>query len=95
VLKDSEELAVARLDRGDMALLVFSDDDLATTYAERNRLIGKMATVIEGNRNLVNFLISVKGHGVTHLVIDHTFGKQSNSISIDKAIVNAEQAANS
>jgi hypothetical protein len=92
VLKDSQELAVASLDGGSLGLLVFTDEDLARTYAEENKLVGKEAKPIAGNQNVVSFLISVKALGVTHLVIDHTFGQKAHSTSIDKAISDAQQA---
>jgi hypothetical protein len=93
ILKDSQEYAVATLEGGGLGLLVFTDEDLATTYAEDSKLIGKMATPIMGNQNVVKFLLSVKGLGVTHLVVDHSIGKQAIPVSIDKAINHAQQAA--
>jgi hypothetical protein len=92
ILKDSQEYAVATLEGGGLGLLVFTDEDLARTYAEKNNLVGKAPTSIVGNQNVVDFLVSVKGLGVTDLIIDHSFGKPAAPAPIDKAIMYAQQA---
>ncbi len=86
VLEADGELAIATMDDGSTALLVFSDDDLATTYAERSGVAGKTAKPIMGNRNVLAFLEDMKLAGVTCLAADLTHGKTANTIEIDNAI---------
>jgi hypothetical protein len=88
---DSQELSLADLGEGDRGLLVFTDEDLATTYAHDNGLVGKVAKVIRGHQTLFDFLNRVKKLGVTHLVVDHSIGKTAHATPIDKAIRHAEE----
>src|SRR5262245_27913733 len=91
VLDDSKELAVASLGKGELGLLIFSDDDLATTYARENGLTGKVATLIKGAERLTAFLKAVSRLGVTHVVVDHAKGQKGSTLAIDRMMAYVEE----
>jgi hypothetical protein len=91
VLEDPEEVAVATLDKGDLALLVFTDDDLATTYASKSGQSSKSPREIRGAARTIEFVNRVRSLGVTHVVVDHTIGKKGHTIAIGKAIRDVEK----
>jgi hypothetical protein len=85
VLHDGPELMVADLEEGGTALLLFSDEDLAATYAVKSGLLSKKAKAIETD-GLIGFLRQSLSLGVTHVVIDHTAGRPGATSTIQKAI---------
>ncbi|HEX8158763.1 MAG TPA: hypothetical protein VF526_15365 [Solirubrobacteraceae bacterium] len=91
LLADSEEIGVADLGDDCLALLLFSDEDLATTYVEKSGLAGKAAKAVVVDRQFLADLRRLQGAGVTHVVIDQTVGRSAPTASITKVIEDAER----
>jgi hypothetical protein len=91
VLEGSGELAIANLGQGSVALLLFSDEYLASAFALDGGLAGKTAKLIHGGKSLVNILRQSRERGVTHVGVDATFGKGTHVLMIDKAIEQIEK----
>jgi len=94
ILQDPQEVAVALAGDGSLMLLLFSDEDLATTYAEKNpdKVGSKTAHAIRGNHHMLDMLIRLKALGVGHVAVDATPGHTANTATIDKAIQNVSQS---
>ena len=85
ILTDGQELAVAVVEGGGPSLLLFTDEDLATTYAQHPKAAGKTPQLL-GPRNLLSLLLEVRSLGVTHVALDATAGKYVNRATIDEVI---------
>jgi hypothetical protein len=91
VLMDPDEVATTTME-GNQTLLVFSDEDLATTYSQKNGLL-YTATLFRGPR-LIGFLSKMKAIGVSHVAIDHTTGQADVfGATIEKVINNVARKA--
>jgi hypothetical protein len=84
-------VVVLDLTGGGRALLIFTDDDLATTFAEKGDIIGKTAKCVTGGPHILALLQHCKRLGMTHVAVDATPGKRASTCEIDKAIQDAEQ----
>jgi hypothetical protein len=91
VLEGSGELAIANLGQGNLALLLFSNEHLASAFALDGGLAGKAAKLIHGGKSLVSLLHQSRERGVTHVGVDATFGKGTYVLVIDKAIEHLEK----
>jgi hypothetical protein len=94
ILDNTQEFAVASMDGGHLALLVFSDSDLATNYAAKSKLPklnGKLPRVIDGGAALINFFEEVRKQGVTRLIVDHTPCDRAHAIKVDEAIADIKR----
>lgn len=86
ILEDGQEAVFADLEGGGTGILVFSDEDLALTYAEENSLPGKKPKSYAGIASILTMLNQFRRLGVTHVVIDHVPGRQSPVKFIEEAI---------
>jgi hypothetical protein len=93
VLDDGNELGAVGLEGGGVALLLFSDGDLAASYAEANGMVGKEVKGLKGGAALAGFLDGFRKLGATHVLIDHTPGRITHTATIDEVIANARQQA--
>jgi len=91
VLHDFKEIAIADLEGGDVGLLLFTDEDLASAYAEKMALGGKPPKAIIGYSGLLALFKHLKELGITHVVVDHTPGRPAPAGEIDKAIADVEK----
>jgi hypothetical protein len=83
------ELGVAGLEKGGLALLVFTDADLASTYERSTGDTGKKPTVLNPQQ-FAALLEQIRPFGITHVVIDHSPGKPPSAAGIEKVIAAVE-----
>ena len=91
ILADSQELAVGRLDDGELTVLLFTSQDLADSYARQDNLAGKTPRMVMGTSAILQLLQDMKTRGVTHVSINHSPGQQAPSAAIDKVINDVSQ----
>lgn len=86
VLQDGQGYGIGNLDGGAVGLLIFSDEDLATTFAAEAGLDGKMATAIPAGQPLLELLSAAHRLGVTHLALDSQLGRRVPVLTIETAL---------
>lgn len=91
VLDDGEEIAVAQLSGGDVGVLLFTDDDLAASLAEKTGLSGKKPRLIWGERDLISFLENLQKLGVSRIIVDQSPGRMAREVEIGKVIEDARK----
>ena len=87
-LADDKEMGVAALEGGGIALLLFTDEDLAGAYAQDQRTAGKSPRLLQGLPAIWNLMAQAKRAGATHVAVDATPGRQANVTEIEKAMQN-------
>jgi hypothetical protein len=90
ILANDEEVMIGTLNEVESCLFVFSDDDLARTFAQKHR-IEKKVVAMQGKTALA-FLERMQSLRVTHVSVDAaTFASGEGTATIEKVIADVRQ----
>jgi hypothetical protein len=86
VLEDAMGYVCVAVDPGQAAILVFSDEDTAQTYAERSGLTGTTTKALHGREEFIQVLNLMVSKEVKWVGVDAIPGRQMACNEIDKVM---------